>query len=463
MKRSLRNQLYIYLFFSTVVVVAANRTMATYLVSLETYRNVEQDMQRGLSTCAEKINDRQAFLTCYRDVNVQSISRQVSDFFVICRDANPDTPSDPSNPCLNIEATQVVWVDELENQTGTKRWTAPFITPGEWLGARLKPQARDPYILLNTKHIQTLLSQVWNLRDTKLIYVLPIIVFLWGFLIFLLMRVLMSSVVSLEKSLRALTPNTFDQAMAITSKYKEFDSITNIYRDLCARLAESFRRARSFTADASHEIKTPLTILRGNAERLIAELPQGMPAQRIARSMADEVERLIKISQQLILLSQADSDALIVDRQSFDLSGFIDALADDAVVFEKNITITKNIQAGLVWQCDPVLVKQLIHNLYTNAVKYNTPYGSISFKLLRLQSDFELHITNTSVGVSPEMATRVFERFYRGDAARNRHIDGLGLGLSICLEIAKAHQGGLRFEVGNPGLVTLALRAPLAT
>jgi hypothetical protein len=150
----------------------------------------------------------------------------------------------------------------------------------------------------------------------------------------------MSSVVSLEMSLRALTPNTFDQAMAITSKYKEFDSITNIYRDLCARLAESFRRARSFTADASHEIKTPLTILRGNAERLIAELPQGVPAQRIARSMADEVERLIKISQQLILLSQADSDALIVDRQSFDLSGFIDALADDAVVFEKNIIIT---------------------------------------------------------------------------------------------------------------------------
>jgi signal transduction histidine kinase len=271
----------------------------------------------------------------------------------------------------------------------------------------------------------------------------------------------MSSVVSLETSLRNLTPNTFDQARAITSKYKEFESITNIYQDLCARLADSFRRAKSFTADASHEIKTPLTILRGNAERLIADLPHGMPAQLLARGMADEVERLIKISEQLLLLSRADSEAMMVQRQPFDLSGFIDGLADDAVVFERNLTIEKGIHAGLVWHCDPTLAKQLIHNLYTNAVKYNVPRGTIRFLLHRVQGEFELRIVNTSAGVSSEMATRVFERFYRGEASHNRHIDGLGLGLSICLEIAKAHQGGLRFDVDNAGLVTLTLTAPL--
>jgi two-component system sensor histidine kinase BaeS len=109
------------------------------------------------------------------------------------------------------------------------------------------------------------------------------------------------------------------------------------------------------------------------------------------------------------------------------------------------------------------LAKQLIHNLYTNAVKYNILHGLIAFKLQRSQGDFELCITNTSFAVSPEMATRVFHRFFRGDASRNRQIDGLGLGLSICLEIAKAHQGALTFEVANEDLVTLTLRAPLAT
>ena len=463
MIRSLRAHLYVYLFLSTVVVVAANRTMATYLVSLETYRNVEQDMQRGLNACSDQLDDRQAFLTCYRDVNQQSMNRQLSDFFLICTDGNTLAPLSSGSPCSHIDANQVLWVDKIAQQSAAERWVAPLIVNAQWRGARINPEAQSPFILLNTQQVETLLSQVWNLRDTKLIYVLPIIVFLWAFLIFLLMRVLMSSVVSLERSLRTLTPNTFDQAMGITSKYKEFESITSIYRDLCVRLAESFRRARSFTADASHELKTPLTILRGNAERLIADLPHGMPAQLIARGIADEVERLIKISQQLILLSQADSAALVVERQDFDLSGFIDALADDAVVFEKNIMISKEIQPGLVWRCDPVLVKQLIHNLYTNAVKYNILHGHISFKLRQLQGDFELCIANTSLAVSPEVSAQVFHRFYRGDASRNRQIDGLGLGLSICLEIAKAHHGALTFEVVNEGLVALTLRAPLST
>jgi len=463
MIRSLRAHLYVYLFLSTILVVAANRTMATYLVSLETYRNIEQDMQRGLNVCGRQLDDRQAFLTCFREVNQLSISRAVSDFFFICTDGRPQGPPSSDGPCPTIDANQVLWVDQIAQQSATRRWAAPFVANVQWRGARMNSEAQSPSILLDTQQIETLLSQVWNLRDTKLIYVLPIIVFLWAFLIFLLMRVLMSPVVSLERSLRTLTPNTFDQAIAITSRYKEFESITSIYRDLCVRLADSFRRARSFTADASHELKTPLTILRGNAERLIADLPHGMPAQLIARGMADEVERLIKISQQLILLSQADSDALIVERQDFDLSGFIDALADDAVVFEKNIMIEKEIQPGLVWKCDPILAKQLIHNLYTNAVKYNILHGLIAFKLQRSQGEFELCITNTSFAVSPEMATRVFHRFFRGDASRNRQIDGLGLGLSICLEIAKAHQGALTFEVANEDLVTLTLRAPLAT
>ena len=461
MKSSLRRQLFIYLVLSTIFVVAANRTMATYLISLEIHHNIEQEMQTGLATCAEHLDARETFLACYRDVNRQSISRQVSDFFVICKNPSESENQKNGNPCQSSQVTQVLWADEIDQQTAMHRWGAPFLSPVEWRGARLKSDAKSPYILLRDKDIEPLLSQVWGLRDSKLIYVLPIIFILWSFVIIAIMRVIMSSVVSLETSLRNLTPNTFDQARAITSKYKEFERITNIYQDLCARLADSFRRAKSFTADASHEIKTPLTILRGNAERLIADLPHGMPAQLLARGMADEVERLIKISEQLLLLSRADSEAMMVQRQPFDLSGFIESLADDAVVFERNLTIKKDIDPGLVWRCDPTLAKQLIHNLYTNAVKYNVPGGAIRFLLQGVQGGFELSVVNDSFGVTPEMAARVFERFYRGDASHNRNIDGLGLGLSICLEIAKAHRGGLSFEVGGAGVVTVSLRAPL--
>jgi len=461
MKSSLRNQLFVYLVLSTFVVVIANRSIATYLISFEINRDIEHEMQRGLTACAHHLDDRQTFLDCYRDINLNSITRQVSDFFVICRDGALGAGESTNNWCGNIKATQVAWVDEIGELSLVQQWTAPFRSGAEWRGARVRVEGQTASIFLSTKNIDAVLSQVWSLRDTKLIYVVPIVLFLWAIAIIAIMRVVMSSVVSLEKSLLALTPSTFDKAMAITTKYKEFESITNIYRDLCIRLADGFRRARSFTADASHEIKTPLTILRGNAERLIADLPHGMPAQLIARGMADEVERLIKISDQLLLLSQADSDALTLQWQDFDLSEFMDALADDAVVFEKNMTIEKDIEAGLVWRCDTILAKQLIHNLYTNAVKYNKHGGHIGFSLRRLRGDFELRVTNSSLGVSPDIAARVFQRFYRGDTSHSRHIDGLGLGLSICMEIAKAHGGGLTFEVDDQDLVTVALNAPL--
>ena len=462
MKSSLRYHLFIYLFLSTAIVVAANRAVATYLISLEIHSQIENEMQRGLAACADHLSDRQDFLACYRAANQKSLSRGVSDFFVICNPPTAHAAPQYPYPCLALGASQVRWVDETEGSTALARWASPFLPHATWTGARLGLGVQSPHLLLPTSEIDAVLAQIWHLRDTKLIYALPVIIALLVLVILATMRMLMASVVSLEASLLTLGPDNFENAKTVNIKYREFEKIGTIYQDLCTRLEQSFRRARSFTADASHEIKTPLTILRGTAERLIADLPAGTPVQVLARGMADEVERLIKISEQLLLLSRADSHVLSLKRQDFDLSDFVDQLADDAVVFEKNISIEKNIEPDLVWQCDPVLVKQLIHNLYTNAVKYNVPRGYIRFELKRTQKWLEFSITNTSGPVSGELATHAFDRFYRGDASHNRVVDGLGLGLSICLEIAKAHQGTLTLDTDVQNTVRVVLRAPLA-
>jgi signal transduction histidine kinase len=271
----------------------------------------------------------------------------------------------------------------------------------------------------------------------------------------------MSPIRTLENSLKRLSADNLDSADAVESKFKEFDGITKIYRDLRLRLDESFRKARNFTAYASHELKTPLTILRGNAERLIAELPVGAPTQLRARHMADEVERLIDITNKLLTLSRADSKVLLTQREDFKLSGFLEQLAEDAAAFQDDLRIEADITPGVIWHCDPVLVKQLVHNLYSNAMKYNRPQGHIGFKLQRLGDALALTITNTSGPLSADLATHAFDRFYRGDASRNRGVDGLGLGLSICQEIANVHRGTLRFLVLDQNTAALTLTAPL--
>jgi signal transduction histidine kinase len=210
-------------------------------------------------------------------------------------------------------------------------------------------------------------------------------------------------------------------------------------------------------------LRTPLTILRGGTERLINDLPTGSELQVRVRNMGDEVERLIDITEKLLLLSRADANSLARAFAPVDISEMLLQmlmLQDEEGEARARLTITSDIEPGIFWLCDNTLIVQLVHNLYENAQKYNLPQGWIRISLAREAEQFRLTIENPSISIPADLTAHAFDRFYRGDASHARQIDGLGLGLSICLEIAKIHHGNLSLSVTDRQTVVVTLTAP---
>jgi len=272
-----------------------------------------------------------------------------------------------------------------------------------------------------------------------------------------LIRAILNPLDALKVSLENLTPEKSKLEKPIQSAYKEFDAFVLVYNDLLKRLDTSFTKAKRFSADAAHELRTPFTILRGQAEELVNDSPVGSALQIRLREMSDEIDRLIGMSEKLLLLSRADANAMDNTRADFDLSAFMNELADESITYQPNLNVEKDITPDLIWHCNPGLAQQLIHNLYTNAVKYNIPNGWLKMTLRKTVNALEVSFENPSKDIPKDLSEKAFDRFYRGDEARAKSIEGMGLGLSICKEIANFHQAFLTLQVTTSESVKLRL------
>ena len=259
---------------------------------------------------------------------------------------------------------------------------------------------------------------------------------------------------------RLITLESKDLAVPIQTKsnFTEFQDFVSVFNELRERLESSFLQASRFSADASHELRTPLTILRGYTERAIADAQEGSIQQIRLSQMSDEIERLIQITDKLLLLSRADSGSLFLNLKQVNLSDMLNELVLDASVFQEKIKISSNVENSLLWFCDEQLIRQLFTNLYTNAINYNTTNGWVSISAVSSEDSILVLFSNSSENVSSQSINRVFERFYRGTESHARTVDGFGLGLSLCQEIARLHQAHLGIEVNALNVVTVSLK-----
>jgi two-component system, OmpR family, heavy metal sensor histidine kinase CusS len=267
---------------------------------------------------------------------------------------------------------------------------------------------------------------------------------------------------ALTATIKRVKAKGLDQRIADQDIDREFSELIAVFNDMMDWLERGFGQAIRFSADASHELKTPLTVLQAQLEQAVHEAEPGSDEQRRYESLAKELQRLKSITQKLLLLSRIDAGELNLNLHPFDLSQLVEAIVEDTEILAPHLKVESNIAPGLTILADGDLMKQVIQNLASNAIKYNHKGGFISLKLHVSDSQVRFRIANTGRDIPAEDRERVFTRFYRSDKARTRRVGGAGLGLSLAHEIARAHHGELTLERSSEGTTVFSLTLPRA-
>jgi heavy metal sensor kinase len=256
------------------------------------------------------------------------------------------------------------------------------------------------------------------------------------------------------------------QRIRIKRVNDELGRLAATFNEMIAKLEGSFRRVKRFTADASHELKTPLTILRGEVEVGLKKQRTLVEYQRILNSNLEETSRMSRIVDDLLTLSRADMGELTMEREEVELSSLAREVWDDLQILaqEKGVQLKFMGDGFTTVEGDPLFLRQLILNITENGLKYTPPGGEVE---LRVKGDHEqgvvrIFVSDTGVGIAPKDQKRVFDRFFRVDKARSRDTGGTGLGLSICQWIAHAHNGQIavksKLGKGSTFTVTIPLK-----
>jgi heavy metal sensor kinase len=278
---------------------------------------------------------------------------------------------------------------------------------------------------------------------------------------YLLARQALAPVERMAATADEITATQLDRRLHEPNPDDELGRLAHTLNGMIARLERSFEEVRRFTADAAHELRTPLAILRNEAE-VALRIPRESDQYRdCLENMLEEIDHLSRLSEVLLFLFREDAGLGARARYLLSLDQIVREIADHmrVVAAEQHQDLTVDAPSPCHVLGNAEQLRRLLFNLLDNAIKFTPPDGTIGIRVACEQGQASVIVSDTGIGIAPEHLPRIFDRFYRVDTARSRRTGGNGLGLSICKSIAEAHQGFIEV-VSQPGKgtqVTLTL------
>lgn len=328
-------------------------------------------------------------------------------------------------------------------------------------------------VILQSLHAQE--EMLEEIRRT-FAWIIPIAILLASAGGYFLARKSLAPVVAMSTQAGRIGAANLHERLPVQNEKDELGLLSRSFNSLLDRLDQSFERQQRFMADASHELRTPVAILRGEAEVALSRPARTSEDYRESLSVLHaEAQHLTHIVEDLFTLTRADAGQYPLSTHDF----YLDELVADCVHSVRTLALAKKlslaIDAGseLPIHADEALIRRMILNLLDNAIKYTPSGGSITVSCRKVGQEFTITITDTGPGVATGLQNRIFERFFRVDRARSRSESdggGAGLGLAIARWIAEAHHGRLELTHSDVHGSTFTaylpltqLRTPLAT
>ena len=261
----------------------------------------------------------------------------------------------------------------------------------------------------------------------------------------------------------------WDKRLALESYGKEINELGLILNEMVDNIKRSMESQKRFTADVSHEIRSPLTSLRGNIEVALRKKRPPEEYEEVLRNNLSDVIRLTRLTDNLLFLSRAENKILALRRQWFDvkhmLESVIEGFREKAMV--EGLAIIEDYQNELELNGDIELLEQAFSNIIDNGMKYTPRGGSITIKSREEGDVVKMSVSDTGIGIPEDQIPHIFERFYRVDREQSRRLGGTGLGLAITHWIIRAHNGeisvtstvdkGTEFTITLPKLTEISI------
>ncbi len=336
---------------------------------------------------------------------------------------------------------------QLENATmgdgaAVRLYTAPFIIERQGAGV--------VQVAESTSHVQDVQRQLVALLAIGI----PLTLLASGAGGWFLASSALAPIDRITRAARQISAHDLHQRLNLNLPNDEVGRLAATFDQMLARLDNAFNQQRRFIADASHEMKTPLTILKGDVEVALARPRSAEAYRQTLENVNETTDRLIALVQELLLLARADSRQAALKIASFNLAQLltdqVSSLMGRAV--QKQIALNLDAPDVLPIEADESKLSRLFMNLVDNALKYCPPGASVTVRAEARAEQICVTVTDTGPGIAPEHLPYLFDRFFRVDQARARILadgqtSGAGLGLSIVQWLAEVHHG--RVEVAS--------------